>query len=700
MTAMNAKRRICTALLVLLTLPAAQGQVAAVPDTAAALRRPFGAEDAAAFVAPPRINYPQTWFHLIGGNVSAEGITEDFEAIARTGISGVQLFHGQFGGPWPGVDPQIPALSPGWDALVRHAAREGSAAGFALHDAELFGLGDLGRSVDRTVERHAASGMEPHGFVGGEGPVVLPRPVSDGEAWRDYRDIAVLAFPTPLDDTGERLRPVAVESRDDLPWREVIAGTNREPLRLPPCAAGDSVRLEITFPEAVVVRTVEPAEHEQHQPSPLLRAGDRADGGGRGAGRFAEAGAARRGSGEQLAGQHAGFVRLRRRLSRDPLPGGAFEPPSHDPRVAEILYRRAEELLGVGGGLDPPQSGPGERLPEAESRGVDRPRPYRGPDGQDAARRRAGVDASRRSLDRAAHRTCQYGSEKFARASRRHGLGVQQTRSRGGRGAVRRVYRPAARRTAVWRAAGRHTARQLGVRDADLDPGDGARVRPAERLCAAAVAAGRAGLCRGRSGGFGPLPARLARDDLGAFHGELLRHDGPPGPRERAVRHLRDGRRGRLPGRHPGIFQVRRRADVRVLAAVHRRVCGVAELQAGQADRLGGPALRQAARRGRGLHVVLPYVGRTLDDAQGDRQPPSVGRGDAFGLSYLYAQPAAALPAARHVVRRPGDRYALPARTDLVAPHARNQRLFRPVQLHAGAGMARVGRALVSGRRA
>ena len=123
MTAMNAKRRICTALLVLLTLPAAQGQVAAVPDTAA-LRRPFGAEDAAAFVAPPRINYPQTWFHLIGGNVSAEGITEDFEAIARTGISGVQLFHGQFGGPWPGVDPQISALSPGWDALVRHAARE------------------------------------------------------------------------------------------------------------------------------------------------------------------------------------------------------------------------------------------------------------------------------------------------------------------------------------------------------------------------------------------------------------------------------------------------------------------------------------------------------------------------------------------------------------------------------------------------
>lgn len=87
MTAMNAKRRICTALLVLLTLPAAQGQVAAVPIRRRCAR-PFGAEDAAAFVAPPRINYPQTWFHLIGGNVSAEGITEDFEAIAGRAFPG------------------------------------------------------------------------------------------------------------------------------------------------------------------------------------------------------------------------------------------------------------------------------------------------------------------------------------------------------------------------------------------------------------------------------------------------------------------------------------------------------------------------------------------------------------------------------------------------------------------------------------
>ena len=369
MTAMNAKRRICTALLVLLTLPAAQGQVAAVPDTAA-LRRPFGAEDAAAFVAPPRINYPQTWFHLIGGNVSAEGITEDFEAIARTGISGA-------------VSRRICALagcrsadSGAQSGVGRAGASCGpgsSAAGFALHDAELFGLGDLGRSVDRTVERHAAPGMEPHGFVGGgrpgrpaaarvgrRGVARLPRHCGAGlpDAARRHGRVA------PARGRGERGRPALARSdRRNEPRTAATSALRGGRLR----AARDHVPRGGRGPHRRA------AEHEQHQPSPLLRAGDRADGGGRGAGRFAEAGAARRGSGEQLAGQHAGFVRLRRRLSRDPLPGGAFEPPSHDPRVAEILYRRAEELLGVGGGLDPPQSGPGERLPEAEPRGVDRP---------------------------------------------------------------------------------------------------------------------------------------------------------------------------------------------------------------------------------------------------------------------------------------------------------------------------------------
>lgn len=41
---------------------------------------------------------PETWFHVIGGNVTAEGLTKDLEAIRAAGVSGIQFFHGRFAG--------------------------------------------------------------------------------------------------------------------------------------------------------------------------------------------------------------------------------------------------------------------------------------------------------------------------------------------------------------------------------------------------------------------------------------------------------------------------------------------------------------------------------------------------------------------------------------------------------------------------
>lgn len=76
------------------------------------------------FRKPDKTYYPETWFHFIGGNVSKEGITADLEAIAAAGISGIQLFHGQFGGEWPGVSPQIKCLSESWDDLILWTAEE------------------------------------------------------------------------------------------------------------------------------------------------------------------------------------------------------------------------------------------------------------------------------------------------------------------------------------------------------------------------------------------------------------------------------------------------------------------------------------------------------------------------------------------------------------------------------------------------
>ena len=77
-------------------------------------------------------NRPETWFHLIGGNVSKEGLTADLESIRLAGIGGIQFFHGQFGGPWPGVKEQIPCLSEKWDGMVRHIGLECQRLGLDL----------------------------------------------------------------------------------------------------------------------------------------------------------------------------------------------------------------------------------------------------------------------------------------------------------------------------------------------------------------------------------------------------------------------------------------------------------------------------------------------------------------------------------------------------------------------------------------
>lgn len=76
----------------------AQVDIAPRPEL---LDAPFTAKDLENFKSPPKVFYPETWFHFIGGNVSKEGIDADLEAISEAGISGIQWFHGNFGGQWP-----------------------------------------------------------------------------------------------------------------------------------------------------------------------------------------------------------------------------------------------------------------------------------------------------------------------------------------------------------------------------------------------------------------------------------------------------------------------------------------------------------------------------------------------------------------------------------------------------------------------
>ena len=85
-----------------------------------------------AFANPPRTARAHTWWHWMNGNVTADGITRDLEAMARVGVGGVQMFDVGSGIPKGPVE----TLSPEWIRLVRHAAAEANRLdlSFTMHN--------------------------------------------------------------------------------------------------------------------------------------------------------------------------------------------------------------------------------------------------------------------------------------------------------------------------------------------------------------------------------------------------------------------------------------------------------------------------------------------------------------------------------------------------------------------------------------
>lgn len=232
-------------------------QKAGVPS-AVTLLQAFGEHDKKSFSSPERVFYPETWFHFIGGNVSHAGITADLEAIASAGLSGVQLFHGQFGGPWPGVEPQIACLSPLWEDAVKHTAEECKRLGlrFSMQNCPGWAMSGGPWIEPSNAMRHLSwSRMDIE--ASNNLQTTLPIPSNAHESWRDYKDIMVLAFPTPLDDTGTPLSPSVITGSSEHNWKEYLAGTANGAMTLEASSQENPHWIEVEFEDEVKVRTVE-----------------------------------------------------------------------------------------------------------------------------------------------------------------------------------------------------------------------------------------------------------------------------------------------------------------------------------------------------------------------------------------------------------------------------------------------------------
>lgn len=220
------------------------------------MQRPFGMKDADAFKTPDRVHYPETWFHYIGGNVSLEGITADLEAIASAGISGVQLFHGQFGGKWPATTDDIQCLSENWDAAVRHTAEECQRLGLRFTMQNCPGWAMSGGPWIKPENAMRTLIYSRTDVEGGQIDVELLQPQPSKEEWRDYRDIAVLAFRTPEGDTGKPLALAQVKGSGKYAWHDLMTG-KKDRINISPTTSDTPHWVEVKFEMPTVVRSIE-----------------------------------------------------------------------------------------------------------------------------------------------------------------------------------------------------------------------------------------------------------------------------------------------------------------------------------------------------------------------------------------------------------------------------------------------------------
>ena len=181
----------------------------------------FSDPSKAEFASPAKSCYPETWFHFVDGNVDKDGITKDLEAIAASGISGVQFFHGgSFGGSWPGVTDPVYCLSDNWEDILTHTASEARRLGlrFTMQNCPGWSMAG-GPWIAKENAMRALAWTRTDITGGGQVEVQLPQATDEPDC--DYRELFTLAFPRCKDDSGSALEPLR-EKRDTVSDTRVV----------------------------------------------------------------------------------------------------------------------------------------------------------------------------------------------------------------------------------------------------------------------------------------------------------------------------------------------------------------------------------------------------------------------------------------------------------------------------------------------
>ena len=167
---------------------------------------------AARFAEPPDSAKPRTyWFHM-SGNITKPGITADLEAMKAIGLGGALFMNVSVAMP-QGLVETKDFMSPAWQDCFQHMLSESARLGLDFGSALCDGWGNAGGpDIPPELAMQQLTWSETR--VRGGATVEVTKQPQPASQLGYYRDIAVLAFPTP---PGDQALPLPAKKKISLP---------------------------------------------------------------------------------------------------------------------------------------------------------------------------------------------------------------------------------------------------------------------------------------------------------------------------------------------------------------------------------------------------------------------------------------------------------------------------------------------------
>lgn len=187
----------------------------------------------------------------MNGNITKEGITTDLEAMQRVGIGGAQIFNVGCGIPAGPVE----FFTPEWREMMKHAAKEADRLGIELCIHNCAGWSSSGgpwNTPENAMQQLVTSEVSIVGPV--QFSKKLPQPPTKLDF---YRDIEVLAFPTPAgeDVTMQTLSPKVTASAGKIDGGLLYDGKPETMVKLPLPRKEQPLFIQFEFARPIAARS-------------------------------------------------------------------------------------------------------------------------------------------------------------------------------------------------------------------------------------------------------------------------------------------------------------------------------------------------------------------------------------------------------------------------------------------------------------